>query len=463
MTVHPDSTSLCSFKKCGPHARYAGEEFVRAFLHLLETECASYCILGSYENFPMHITSDMDFMVNQADLARLLPLVRSFADQYGMRLIQVFDHEISARAFVLARLEGREAIYLWLDSSSDYRRDGLKRLDASDTLARRRLHPRGFWIPAPADEFDYHLAKKIGKGVFNVQHGAHLSQLYHEDPEGCRAALRKHWPPASIAKICAAADSNDWSSVSASIPALGRGLLQSLQQPGAGPWLLEFARKSRRVLAPAGCWIAFLGPDGSGKSALIEALTDVGQLAFRKIRSYHLRPGLLLAGRSGAGSAVTDPHALPARPLFASLAKLALFWCDYVGGYWLRVRPQLVRSTLVIFDRYYHDISVDPKRYRYKAPRWLTRLAGRFLPLPDLIFILDAPPEILQARKREVSLAECIRQREAYRRLAEDLQSRTRTVVIDTSRPLDESVHQVASEIFGFLEARTARRYGIGS
>jgi thymidylate kinase len=106
---------------------------------------------------------------------------------------------------------------------------------------------------------------------------------------------------------------------------------------------------------------------------------------------------------------------------------------------------------------------VDPKRYRYKAPRWLTRLAGRFLPLPSLIFMLDAPPEILQARKREVSLAECSRQREAYRRLAEDLRTRTRTVVIDTSRPLDESVHQVANEIFGFLEARTARRYGIGS
>jgi hypothetical protein len=36
-------------------------------------------------------------------------------------------------------------------------------------------------------------------------------------------------------------------------------------------------------------------------------------------------------------------------------------------------------------------------------------------------------------------------------------------VVIDTSLPLDECVRTMAGEIFDFLEARTARRYGIGS
>ena len=383
MTDRSESTTLCGPQQSGPQARYAGEEYVRGFLQLLEAEGVSYCILGGYETFPMQIASDIDFMVSKADLERLLPLVKRFGDRYGLRLVQVFDHEISARAFVLVGFEARDAIYMWLDSSSDYRRNGQKSLDAGDTLSRRRLHPRGFWIPAPADEFDYYLVKKIGKGELTGKHGSHLSQLYREDPEGCRAALGKRWPPASIAKICAAAASDDWSSVSASIPGLGSGLLNSLERPGAGTRLLEFLRKCRRVVAPSGCCIALLGPDGSGKSSLIEALSDVGRLAFREVHSYHLRPELLRRGTSGVRRTVTDPHALPARSVIASLAKLAVFWCDYVGGYWLRVRPQMVRSTLVIFDRYYHDLLVDSKRYRYKAPRWVTDLAGRFIPLPD--------------------------------------------------------------------------------
>jgi thymidylate kinase len=401
-------------------------------------------------------------MVSKLDFERLPCLLKSFAGRYGLQLVQAFDHEISARYYILVKLEDKTCLYLHPDSAFDYRRDGRKWLDAESVLDHRRPHPHGFWIPAPADEFDYYLVKKMGKGELNASHGTHLSELYAEDPEGCREALRKRWSPASITQICDAAASNDWLSVSTSVPVLGKELLQSLSEEGADVRFMEFARKCRRLLAPTGCWITLLGPDGSGKSSLIEALTDVTQLAFRNVHSYHLRPGLLLTGRSGASGDVTDPHGLPTRSFCASLAKLAVFWCDYVGGYWLRVRPKLVRSTLVIFDRYFHDLLVDPKRYRYQAPRWLTRLAGRFLPLPDLVFILDAPAEILQARKREVSLAECTRQREAYKRLAEDLQTRTRTVVIDTSRPFDESMSEAAGEIFGFLEARMARRYRIG-
>ena len=59
----------------------------------------------------------------------------------------------------------------------------------------------------------------------------------------------------------------------------------------------------------------------------------------------------------------------------------------------------------MLFDRYHGDLLVDPRRYRYGGPMSLARLIVRFMPQPDLVFFLDATPEILLARKQEVSHA----------------------------------------------------------
>jgi thymidylate kinase len=68
---------------------------------------------------------------------------------------------------------------------------------------------------------------------------------------------------------------------------------------------------------------------------------------------------------------------------------------------------------------------------------------------------LDADPEILQARKKEVSLEECARQREAYRALAEKLPNGH---VIDASQPLEDVVRDVQSIVLNYMAERTAKR-----
>lgn len=454
MVDSSSTTSSSSSQARGLRLRRASEEVIRGFFNLLGTECERHCILAGYEPLP-GVISDIDFIVSKLDIGRLPRLLKSFADQSGFRLVQVHDRGKSARCFVLVRLDADELIYLRLVAVSDGRADPMKCLAANDVLARKRLHSGGFCIPSPADAFLYHLIRLIENRSLDAVHGARLAGLYREDPDGCSRELAAHCSESLARCIMDAAASNDWDSII------------QLVHPTMRPRTADAADvrslrpKLSRLLKPTGSWIAFFGPDGSGKSSLIKALADAIHPAFNNLHCYHLRPELLLSGASGARAAVTNPHGKPARSLFASLAKLAVFCCDYVGGYWFCVRPRMVNSTFVIFDRYFHDLLVDARRYRYKAPRWVTSLVGSFIPLPDLVFILDAPPELLQARKQEVSFEESKRQCEAYKRLAENLSVRTRTVVIDTSRPLDESVQAAILEIFRFLESRTARRYHI--
>ena len=189
-----------------------------------------------------------------------------------------------------------------------------------------------------------------------------------------------------------------------------------------------------------GLWLAILGPDGSGKSSVLDGVERALEPCFAGTRRFHLRPNL--AGRRGGEGPVTDPHGRPNRSAPSSWAKLVAWWFDYCFGYLLRVRPALRDRSLVLFDRYYDDLLVDPRRYRYGASPRLAELVGRAIPHPDVVVVLDAPTEVLHGRKSEVSPEETRRQRDAYRRLAARMPN---AHVVDAARPLSQVVAEITA------------------
>ena len=97
-----------------------------------------------------------------------------------------------------------------------------------------------------------------------------------------------------------------------------------------------------------------------------------------------------------------------------SAARLFAHFLDYWLGYWLVIRPVLARSCLVVFDRYFDDILIDPERYRYGGPSWLARMLRLLIPKPDLMLVLDAPEEVVLSRKQEIAPEEVQHQRRLY-------------------------------------------------
>jgi thymidylate kinase len=150
-----------------------------------------------------------------------------------------------------------------------------------------------------------------------------------------------------------------------------------------------------------------------------------------------------------------NPHGKKAYGELISMLKLVYLWVDYTVGYWLKIYPRVARSTLVMFDRYYHDLLVDPRRYRFGGSRLLAGFFGKILPQPQLWIFLDAPAKVLQERKREVSPQETARQCEAYRRLAVTLPG---TLTVDASQDLERVVARVDEAILGLLAARARQR-----
>src|SRR5690606_25179337 len=140
-----------------------------------------------------------------------------------------------------------------------------------------------------------------------------------------------------------AAKNNDWRAVQSNLKTY-QTILHLACPSSAASRHREFYRKVRRVLHPTGLFVVFLGPDGSGKSSVIDALVPRLSLAFiSRSARWHLRPDLDRRKAAEQGKVHPDPHGKPPRNAIASVLKLFYYLLDYVLGYVLKVRPQLVR------------------------------------------------------------------------------------------------------------------------
>ncbi|HKA39374.1 MAG TPA: hypothetical protein VKD25_06375 [Burkholderiales bacterium] len=434
----------------------------QALFRFLERNGMVYCVVGDVRAYPETITSDLDIVVEQKAFSAVPRLVARFAHELGIHVVQWIRHEQAASYFVIAWARDSGGFgFLALDFCGDYYRGGRRLLAADEILAGRgpatdgRGREQGFQVPAAHMQFIYYLLKKVDKQELDPAQGEFLSDRWHADPGGALGGIVRYWPDVDDADLISrAAGDNEWFLVRGMLPRLRRALRRSAPLSAAAAFG-ELKRRAERVLRPTGMTVAVIGPDGSGKSSVIELVMADLAPVFRGTRSLHLRPRVVGGGKSSV-LPVTTPHELPPRGRIASIAKLIHMLLDYVAGYALRVWPLKRRSTLVVFDRYYRDLLVDPRRYRYGGPLSLARWAAKCVPGPDLWVLLDAPADVLQARKSEVSAEESERQRQSYLELAAH---QWNAAVVDARQELPLVAQEVDAAILNVLQGRLEFRH----
>jgi thymidylate kinase len=202
-------------------------------------------------------------------------------------------------------------------------------------------------------------------------------------------------------------------------------------------------------------FIAVLGTDGSGKSTLLNAIIPlIEEKMSGKVVVHHLRPDLLppLGRFRGVqhepGYVCVNPHGSKPSGFAGSLFRLTYLVCDYILGYWFKVRPMLRRKDIAcwVFDRYAYDILIDPLRFRIKLPRWIIRLYLKIVPRPNIVLCLGGDPEKIFARKPETSLEEVNRQMIELEKLSEGLPN---VRMIDTTVSIEDTVAAAMNALEG--------------
>jgi thymidylate kinase len=163
--------------------------------------------------------------------------------------------------------------------------------------------------------------------------------------------------------------------------------------------------------APVGMTVAILGPDGAGKTTLAEGLAASVPLPSRRVymgvwREYPWDRYLRF---------------VPGARLGMRLIRLAIR-----SG---QCRYHRLRGRLVLLDRFTHDAALPTPELDWRG-RVTAALVRRLSRDPDLLLVLDAPAEVMYARKGEQGVTVLARDRRSYLDLAAE---HPRATVIDAT------------------------------
>jgi hypothetical protein len=417
----------------------------------------TFVVLRNYETLPEKTGHDIDVLVHPNDLAFAERLLLEAAHNAGYRL----SNRVEFSPISIFLYHSETLVQAQFDLFDKLCWRGMTLLSTQSVL-NWRVDRGLFAIPHPIHEsVSDLLARLIYHDYVKDSYKPIILKVFNSYPQECTTVLSRMFgkPVAKRATTCILND--DWKAVGSMGPAMRRHLIwRSLAYKPVntvGNIQSDIGRFVGRMARPPGAKIVLVGPDGSGKSTVAACLMEALHGTFYKDKSLriHWKPAVFLRKRRAERPPTTNPHAQAPRGWLTSQLVYVYHWLEFLAGSLLQFQPVKFRSGMVLIERHHYDFITDPRRYRLQPPCRLIQFAFRCLRRPDLVFLLDAPAELLHARKAELPLEETRKQREAYRAFVAKLPNGR---VIDCTQPLDQVVNAIVQDTLRYLEKRQAQR-----
>jgi thymidylate kinase len=218
--------------------------------------------------------------------------------------------------------------------------------------------------------------------------------------------------------------------------------------------------------------VALIGPDGAGKTTIARMLEERSSLPLKYIymgvniaaSNFALPTSRVFEYLRGRQNGNSDPSQVEGQtiqhPKRGSKSAGKLLWAagrlaNHLADEWYR---QLwswgyqCSGSIALYDRHFlfdfslDNVDLDQEGFDTRLHRWfLTHL----YPRPDLVIYLDAPAEVLFARKGEKDIEDLGKRRQSFLQL---IKQSPNCVVVDGTQPLSKVYEDVAAHIFQFCK-----------
>ena len=409
---------------------------LKSFLEQLEQNGIRYLILKNDHGLPLkNFSKDVDIVIEPGKYNKAADLLSSAYKEGGITHYKINKFE-RLRCWYGFNIEDQFAIHI--DLLEGFLHKGFEMFPFEEMYRHSYKNANGVYV---LDNVYSCLLLLLHSAI--CYHSIKEKYIKQISQEYCRSKLEINdiicelFPPIASAKLIYLLEKEDYKTIAKN----GRWFSHQskkrifLKRPIFTIWnICDFLwEKIQRVVINRNKFNVFLSvhaPDGTGKTTFIQSLAE--QLGFffvcnveDLVKIYHFRP-MLIPNLGAAGEKMgmmkqdknfTVPHRAKPANMASSFIRMIYYWFDYMLGIPLLLRRNAQFNKITIFDRYIYDFLVDPFRTRIKLPYWIRLAFVKTVKQPKIVFVLDAPADVVYARKQELDKTEINRQLVEFRKL----------------------------------------------
>lgn len=423
--------------------------FLTTFLSYLNNNF-NYCILRNYEEYPEKMGNDIDILIEDEKVKNIInKLEKYFNENELLYKIKTKNNTfLSIICFYESDDESIESIQIDIWTKIMWR--GIEWIDVKYIL-NTKIKYKDFYVPCEGCEVAITVFKElVANGIVKEKYYNSLTKKLKEDKDNFYKALYNSFGK-YIDKIYSYICKSEYKELNTQQSKVRNKLRLRFPYKYLVNSFIRIGKKINNIFKPRGKLVAFIGPDGSGKTTFI----DLSEKHFKKLydgtKKYHIRFNILPELKTGRGisSMKGRVNKDSSKKLKRSIISKLVSWfvvLYYTFEYFIGripLKKYKIKNYIVFYDRYYYDFFVQPisRELIYKFRKILLF----FVKTPDIVIHLEADAENVYKRKQELSIKEIEMQNTILKKLLNNSKNVFRV------RNENKSIAEIDKEIFKIL------------